>query len=55
MWCDYCNADIRISGIFSCLRKGCRTKAKVPPGAKVLAWRKRGGSTKADSDGDDGA
>ena len=54
MWCDHCNADIGVSGVFSCTRKDCRMKAKVPPDAKKLAWRKRG-STKSDSDGDDGA
>lgn len=31
IWCDYCNAHIRISGALSCLRKDCRTKDRVPP------------------------
>jgi len=29
IWCDYCNANISTSGVLSCLRATCQTKAKV--------------------------
>ena len=30
IWCDYCNAEISVAGVRSCLRKDCKTKALLP-------------------------
>lgn len=36
IWCDHCNAEISISGVRSCLRKDCKTKALLPDARKVF-------------------
>lgn len=36
IWCDHCNAEISISGVRSCLRKDCKTKALLPDAKKVF-------------------
>lgn len=36
IWCDHCNAEISVSGVRSCLRKDCKTKALLPDARKVL-------------------
>jgi hypothetical protein len=37
IWCDYCNAEISVSGVKSCLRKTCATKALLPNAKEV--WK----------------
>lgn len=36
IWCDYCNAEISISGVRSCLRKTCKAKDLLPDAKKVF-------------------
>ena len=36
IWCDHCNTMITISGVRSCLRKDCKTKALLPDARKVF-------------------
>ena len=37
IWCGHCNAAIRPSGIRSCLRPSCQSKALLPDAKKV--WK----------------
>lgn len=36
IWCDHCNAEIRVPAVRSCLRKDCKTKALLPDAKKVF-------------------
>ena len=36
IWCDHCNAEIMPSGVRSCLRKDCKTKALLPDARRVF-------------------
>ena len=36
IWCDHCNAEISLSGVRSCLRNDCKTKALLPDAKKVF-------------------
>ena len=36
IWCDHCNAEIMPSGVRSCLRKDCKSKALLPDARRVF-------------------
>lgn len=29
IWCDYCNAEITVRGVLSCVRESCESKEKA--------------------------
>lgn len=36
VWCDHCNAEIRIVNVRGCLRKPCKAKEQLPDARKVF-------------------
>ena len=36
IWCSHCNAFIRPSGIQSCLRPSCKSKALLPDAKGIM-------------------
>jgi hypothetical protein len=37
IWCDHCNAEIKLAGVRSCVRQTCKTKELLPDARKV--WK----------------
>jgi len=37
IWCDYCNAEIKLAGVRSCIRQTCKTKELLPDARRV--WK----------------